>query len=222
MTLYLQWWWSYPETKIMDELFFNSLDKSKKILYIPTAMVWGYSYEDCYNYISNIIKSLWLTITIESVPNLDKLINVDFSQYGGIYIWWGNTFKLLHEIKKNGIDKKITDFLRAWWSVCWGSAWAIIFWNDIDVSEDADIIGDKNTNWLNLVKWATLWCHYKVSQKNEIVEYISSHSGVVIALKEKAWLLIEKESIKSVWEDVVVVYIKDKIMTFNRWDILKI
>jgi hypothetical protein len=42
----------------MDMLFFQSLNPSKKLLYIPTAMVGGYSYAECYEYISYIIQEL--------------------------------------------------------------------------------------------------------------------------------------------------------------------
>lgn len=222
MVLYLQWWGSYPETKEMDKIFFLSLDTSKKILYIPTAMVWGYTYEDCYNYILHITQSLWLSIEIASFPYLDELIDVDFSQYGWIYIWWGNTFKLLYEIQRNWMEKKIIDFLENWWLVCWWSAWSIIFWRNINTAADANILGLQNVLWLNMICWVSIWCHYTEEQEDQIKEYIKQSWIDVIALPETAGIKVNNNDIIVIGEGNVVWYKQSDRSVFWSGEHIKI
>jgi peptidase E len=221
MNLFLQWWGSYPDTKEMDKLFFLWLDTNKKLMYIPTAMIGWFTYEECFWYVSNIVRDLWLDIEIDMFPYLDKLSDVDFSSYSWIYIWWGNTFHLLNEIKLNWIDKKLFEFINNWWNVCWWSAWAIIFWKDINSASDANIVWMKDTVWFNMLSWATLWCHYRDDHKNEIMKYVYNHKNIVIALTEKAWLLVDENWIKCIWEDKITVYTKDDYIVYNPWDNLK-
>ena len=215
MTLFLQWWWSYPETKIMDVEFFTSLNASKKLLYIPTAMVGWFSYEECHEYIANIIKSLWLSIELETHPYLKDLKDTDFNGYSWIYIWGWNTFKLLYEIKKYWIDWKIRDFLKNWWKVCWWSAGAIIFWENINTAPDANIVWLKDVKWLCMMKGTSIWCHYTGEEEEEIKEYILHHSTNVIALSETTWLLIENNKIKTIGKWKVVYYSSSDKKTYD-------
>lgn len=220
MTLFLQGWWSYPKTEIMDRKFFLKLDKSRKLLYIPTAMVWWYTYDECYEYISNITKSLWVYIKIESYPYLDKLKEINIKEYSWVYIWWGNTFKLLHEIKKNWIDDKLINFLKEWWLVCWWSAWAIIFWKNINTSQDANIVSITDISGMNLVKWLSVRCHYREKQKEEIKEYVKYNNINIIALPETSGIEIENDLISIIWDWEVVLYGYDSVKIYKPWDIL--
>jgi len=218
MNLFLQWGWSYPDTKEMDKLFFEKLDPKKKLLYIPTAMLGWVTYEECFWYISNIVADLDVDIEIEMFPYLDELLDVDFSNYSGVYIWWGNTFNLLYEIRKNWIDAKILKFIKEGWLVCGWSAWAIIFWKDINSADDANIVWLKNIFWFDMLKWATLWCHYQDKQKKEIMKYVNYHKNSVIALSENSWLYVDETWIKCIWEDKVTVYTIKGCVAFNLWD----
>ena len=215
MTLFLQWWWSYPETKLMDIEFFTSLDSSKKLLYIPTAMVGWFSYEECHQYIANIIQSLWLSIELATYPYLNDLKDTDFNEYSWIYIWWWNTFKLLYEIKKYWIDYKIRNFLKNWWKVCWWSAGAIIFWENINTAPDANIVWLKDVEWLKMAKGTSIWCHYKEEEEAEIKEYILHHNMDVIALYETTWLIIENDKIKTIGEWKVIYYSSSNKKTYD-------
>lgn len=215
MALFLQGWWSYPETEIMDREFFKSVDASKELLYIPTAMVWWFSYEECHEYVASIIKSLWLNIKLVTYPYLKDLENADFGQYWWIYIWWWNTFKLLYEIKKYWIDRKIIDFLNNGWNVCWWSAWAIIFWENINTAPDANIVWLKDVQWLHMTKNTSIRCHYKERKEAEIKEYILNHNVDVIALYETTWLIIQNNSIKTVGDWKVVYYSSTNKKIYN-------
>lgn len=204
MVLYLQWWGSYPETKEMDQMFFSNLDRSKKLLYIPTAMIGSFSYEECYSYVSGIVASLWLSIQIEMISNLNELLDKDLWEYWWIYIGGGNTFRLLHEIKKNNLDLSFQKYLKEGWSICWWSAWAIVFWKNIDTSPDANIVNLKNTDGMNMVKWCAVWCHYKPKEDKQIIEYIKYHDCVVIALTETSGLKIMDNDIVSIGDGVIL------------------
>lgn len=206
MALFLQWWWSYPETEIMDRAFFTSLDPSKELLYIPTAMVGGFSYEECYEYVTGIIKALWLSIEVAMYPSLKDLEQSDFNQYGWIYIWWWNTFKLLSEMRNHWIDRKVIDFLQSGGNICGGSAWAIIFWENINTAPDANIVWLHNVQWFRMTRNTSIRCHYQEKKEQQIQEYISHHHVDVIALSETTGLIIQNNLIKTVGEWKVIYY----------------
>lgn len=218
MTLLLQWWWSYPETELMDKEFFLNLDTSKKLLYIPTAMIWSFTYEECYSYISGIVSALWISLVIDSCPDLDKLHDISISEYAWVYIWWGNTFKLLYEIRKSWVDKKLINFLNEWWLICWGSAWAILFGNNINTSPDANITNIKNVEWLNLVRNYSIRCHYQPKEEKQIVEYVKYHQCPVIALTERSGIKIVEDKIMSIGIDDVIVFSDHNKKIFRIWD----
>jgi dipeptidase E len=218
MVLFLQWWWSYSDTKIMDSGFFWSLDISKKLLYIPTAMIWSFTYEECYSYILNIIDDLGLSIEVEMISDLQELSDTDLSHYSWVYIWGGNTFRLLYEIKKTNLDIKILKYLKDGGVVCGWSAWAIIFWNNINTSPDANIVNIKNIEGLDLVKWYSVRCHYNPIEEKQILEYIKYHNVSVIALTEKSGIKIIDDKIVFIWDDSVV-FSKGKRKFFRAWDI---
>lgn len=195
----------------MDMLFFGALDPSKKLLYIPTAMVGHFSYEQCQQYIENIISSLWLSLEVEMHADLEALATKDLWVYSGIYIWWGNTFRLLYEIKRNGLDKKLIDFLDAWGHICWGSAGAILFGHDIDTAHDANIVGLRDSEALNQASWASFFCHYdEEDMREEIHMYVEYHKHPVIALPEVSGVEITSEWIKVIGDENVVVYTTGK------------
>jgi len=184
----------------MDEMFFKSLDPSKKLLYIPTAMVGGYSYDECYAYISHIVQSLWMSIEIDSYPYLDTLQDISGEVYSWIYIWWGNTFKLLYEIKKHELASPLVQFLRSGWPICWWSAGAIIFGNTIDTAPDANVVGLRDTKGMNLVHNMSIRCHYQDKAEEQIKEYLQHFNVPVIALRETSWLKIDRESMQIIGE----------------------
>lgn len=208
MNLFLQWWWSYPDTKKMDELFFSSMSGDKKMLYIPVAMVWGYTYEECFGYISWIAKDLWISREIVMCTDMYTLPDDLSAEYCGIYIWWGNTFKLLEQMRVSGAIDKIVSFMNDWWVVCWGSAWAIIFGKDIDTSPDMNIVWMHDTKGIDILGWFSLVCHYTWKEDKEIYVYGKYHGNDVIALQEKSGIHVYEWWIMVIGDDKAYMFTK--------------
>ena len=105
------------------------------------------------------------------------------------------------------------------WNVCWWSAWAIIFWKNINTASDANIVWLVDTQGLHMTKNTSIWCHYKERKEYEIKEYISNHHIDVIALYETTWLIIQNDSIKAVGDWNVVYYssTNKKIYNMNQF-----
>jgi len=220
MALFLQWGGSFPETRSMDNTFLKTINTSKKLLYIPTAMIGSFTYEECYAYLSGIIENLAPDLSIEMVDELEKLKNKDLFEYGGIYIWGGNTFRLLYLLRKYRIHERLVDYLNSNGSICWGSAGAIIFGENIHTSPDANITNLQDTTGLQQGKGHSFWCHYKEKHNQQIQEYVKYHDVPVIALPENAGLKIDKNKILSIWEGPVTLFQQNKKTSYKPWKIL--
>lgn len=170
-----------------------------------------FSYEQCQKYIENIISSLWLSLEVEMHADLGELTDKDLWAYGGIYIWWGNTYRLLYEVKKNGLDKELVAFLNWWGHICWWSAGAILFGHDIDTAHDANIVGLRDIGALNQASWASFFCHYdEEDMREEIHMYVEYHKYPVIALPEVGGVEITPAWIKVIGDENVIVYTTSK------------
>ena len=85
----------------------KEIDNNKPVLYIPLAMD-DYKYDDCYNWITNELREIDVPY-IEMIRSSKELSEKNLNNYSLLFFGGGNTFKLLHELKQNGIFDKITD-----------------------------------------------------------------------------------------------------------------
>lgn len=207
MTLMIQGGGSFPETELMDMIFFQSLDVSKPLLYIPLASTWSYTYEDGKKYIYNIAKTCGLNIKIEICHNFKEYLN-KLSDFSGVYIWWGNTYKLMLELAD--WKDSFQEYLRKWWKICWWSAWWIVFWKYINLAPDANLVWWKEFYWYNFLNWYSVLCHYNANQIYNARLFCTYMWWDVMCLPETAWLLVEENEIKVIWNQKILLISHEK------------
>ena len=88
-----------PAMKILEDI----MDHSKPILYVPLAMdEKEHPYDDCYNWFQDVISDMNIC-GVDMAKSYEELANFNLENYSSIFIGGGNTYKLLKEIKYNGI-----------------------------------------------------------------------------------------------------------------------
>lgn len=205
MKYFLQGGGSFPNSKAMDDLFFQNIPSEKKMLYIPIAMTGQFTFDQCLSYIEKLAGNYGFN-NIKMCTFLESLGDNDLEECGSIYIGGGNTFKLLNEIKKNNFDKQLIEFLKKGGVVCGGSAGAIIFGKEISTSADANIVKLQDTSGLNIVDGHSIWCHYNPIHDEEIKTYVDAFSTPVIALPENGGLYLEGGELKSMGQEEVYIF----------------
>ena len=179
---------------IIDGFFANSIDKMKKVVYIPIAMEKEvFTYNECYKWFTSTYKKYGIT-NIEMWDTLaNKKIDEDIA---AIFIGGGNTFKLLNEIKNTGFDYKLMEYISNGGIVYGGSAGAIIFGKSIEIASYADKndIGLENLNGLNLFDGKDIWCHY--SDDDEKI--VNNYKNELIVLYEEFGIVKNDKHIISI------------------------
>ena len=92
------------ESKLLDELFAQQIDKSKPLFYIPNAMK-DERYPGCLEWFKSMIGNVGIT-NFEMITDLKKYAR-EIPACSSIYIGGGNTTKLLSEIRSSVFEKYI-------------------------------------------------------------------------------------------------------------------
>ncbi|HXK52840.1 Type 1 glutamine amidotransferase-like domain-containing protein [Candidatus Nomurabacteria bacterium] len=187
--------------------FFDLLKNSRKVLYIPIAILSDkYTPEGCLSWFSGAFKNMG-DLDIEMVTRFED-IDSDLGKYAGIYIGGGNTYKLLHEMKKSGIDERLDTYKGV---VYGGSAGAIIFGKDISTAEHADInnVGLKDISGLNYLKGYNLWCHYK-EEDIPLIDRLVEKGQKIISIEEDSAIYINNTHIIQSIGNNVRIHIQGK------------
>lgn len=183
MTFVLSWWGDATQTQKLDNYFKSLFINWKKILYIPWAF-YPDRYLGCYEWITSIFGSdEWFEVCMVDEKNIST---VNYEQYDGMYIWWGNTYRLLHLIKQNWCDRIINYFALNKLLYGW-SAWALILTENISsCGGDINIYNTsyEDSKWINLTQWVNIFCHYKVKYMQLYKDFTKYHFWKHIALWE--------------------------------------
>lgn len=191
---------SKEDSILLDKLFIETINKEKEMIYLPIAMD-NESYDDCYQWILSVFepfhyKKITMWRSLEG-KNYD-----DIKESSSIYIGGGNTYKLLHEIRRTHFDDALLQYINAGGVIYGGSAGAIIMGSDIDTCKDNDS-NDYNiidTSGLNLFAGNSLWCHYEDKHDVSITRFVQTTELSVIAIPEKSGIYYEGTLIKSIGE----------------------
>lgn len=184
--------------------FYESLGSQKKVLYIPVAMDPNeHSWSSCFN---------WFNLAFSEIGNISinmltefRGLSFDFlSQYEGVYVGGGNTFKLLNIFKSCDFDQLLIQYINNGGIYYGGSAGAIIMGKTIDTATDYDTneVGLKDLNGLNLVDDYSIWPHY-ISDNKQIVTNWRKSNGKVICIGEDSALIINNQNHEFLGDNVV-------------------
>ncbi|EKD85847.1 MAG: hypothetical protein ACD_37C00596G0012 [uncultured bacterium] len=189
------------------KLFFDLLDGSKRVLYIPIAILSEkYTPEGCLSWFSNAFKNIGhLDITM-----LTKFedIGTSLNEYSGIYIGGGNTFKLLWEIKNSKFVKNVSEYEGV---IYGGSAGAIIFGKDISTADHADKndVNLKDIFSLDYLSGYNIWCHYNDSDSNHIQKLLEKGQKIISIGEDSAVYSNDGKKVKSIGANVRI-HIQEK------------
>lgn len=198
----------------LDKKFVASLDLSKPLLYIPIATNTAkYPYSGCIAWLSSVLGPLGVKeIIMWTEEDLKIKTKEDLSQFSGIYIGGGNTYKLLKELKEFGTLNILSTLAEEGMPIYGGSAGAIILAKTIIPAGflDENKVGLTDFSSLNLVHGFDIWCHYAPSQ-DEVVKKYMTDNGLekVIAIPETAGLYVTEKSIEAVGPANVKVFDTD-------------
>ena len=113
MNLILSGGGSGEQTKILDELFANLVDKTKPLLYLPIAIDTDkHPYAECLKWLKGTFEKLGINkYKMWTEEDLDKYKKININDYGGIYIGGGNTPYLLKTLKESGLLNWLKDIV---------------------------------------------------------------------------------------------------------------
>ncbi len=114
-----------------------------------------------------------------------------------IYVCGGNTFYLLEEVKKSGLDLDIIKMVRRGVFYIGASAGSIIVTPNIKIAEPWDLNDRslKDLNGLNLVNF-TIAPHYTKEEENTIKEIEGNIKIEIKRITDNEAILVNNESIK--------------------------
>lgn len=208
MKLYLSGGGSGRQNLFAYNSYFNSIDKSKPILYVPLAMVTE-EYDDCYEWFKSEIGNFGVT-NFEMIKSSKELSEKDLSKYNSIFIGGGNTYKLLQELQKNSNMKKIRNYLKNDGIIYGGSAGAIIFGKDIDCCRLVDSKLEGDTKGFDYLNGYSLLCHLSKSYLKLNEKYLKEYckENKVLFLPEEDVLLITDKNIKFIGDKKYCLFYK--------------
>lgn len=204
------------------KMWAEGLDERKSILYIPLAMQ-SDRYDGCLKWIIGELKDFKLKISM--VRSALELSLTDLTDFSGIFIGGGNTFKLLKGLKEQNMTNKIKDYLLSGGSIFGGSAGAIIFGKDIyscALVDDNSKIGLTDTSGLNYINNISLLCHYmsdyQESKKN--IEYLKRTftNDPIFYLSETHTIIVNEESIEILGQAEFCSIINGALIYFNKYN----
>ncbi len=183
----------------VDSLFVRSLPKKATILYLPHANA-----KQSDDYSPSI---QWLTATLNNVNHLGKSISIDtplnlelvesIDKYDAIYIGGGNTYRLMHILRKTGLDTRIKRYVQSGGRVYGGSAGAIIFGRTIASAKDARVGYESSPpDGLDLLGGLSLLCHY--NKDDSTLVSLESQDHPTICLYENSALYVNNSVITSI------------------------
>lgn len=197
MELYLSGGGSGEALYNIQREYFEKLDKSKSILYIPLAMEES-KYDSCKEWFIKEMK-IYNISKIEMITSAQKLSQKNLELYNSIYIGGGNTYKLLHELYKYNCFEKIRKYLYNGGKVYGGSAGAIIFGKNIDTCklDDQTQIEYTEREGMNLIEDYSLLCHLNEKNYKRNIDYLKEYSKIhkTIYLSEDSAIYINRDNI---------------------------
>lgn len=191
------------KTVIPNKLFESLIDAAKPILYIPLARDRGEdNYDSCKTWLTSELKDIKHG-EIVMLRSASEIADKNVSDFSGVFIGGGNTYKLLKELKESPAFEWLKNYLQTGGVIYGCSAGSIIFGHDIDscLYMDENEVALKDVNGLDSIFGFSFTAHY--TNKNEektkkATKYLTEYSKKtpVLALPEEDSLYINDDLVK--------------------------
>lgn len=187
------------DSRLLDEVFAAWIGAQGRLLYWPVALRGIRSFPSCLEWITATFAPLKVNqITMWTDLSEHQLSELD--EFDGVYIGGGNTFALLHELRKGGFERYLKECVRRGKAVYGGSAGAVVLGRDIRTVNylDRNEVGLVETNGLDLAEGHAIWVHYQPQDDSLVDTYVRQYQQPVIALSERSGIVIEQDSMRAV------------------------
>ena len=192
-----------PDSRPLDDRFAEWLGPQGRLLYLPVASGGkADGYAGHLAWITSVFRPLGVAdIRMWTEPESHTPAELD--DFSGVYIGGGNTFRLLHLLRRTGFDMVLRRYALAGGAVYGGSAGAIVLGADIASCErdDPNTVGLSGTRGLDLLGGHDVWCHFVPDQAAQVQAWADASGRPVYALTERAGLCVEGGEVRSAGSD---------------------
>lgn len=187
------------DSRLLDEEFATWIGPQGKLLYWPLALRGIRPFQSCLEWITATFAPLNIT-RITMWTALSEHQASELEEFDAVYIGGGNTFSLLAQLQESGFERYLKAYVQRGKPVYGGSAGAVVLGRDIRTVNhiDHNDIGLTETKGLNLAEGHAIWVHYRPQDDDQIGAYVRQYQQPVLAISERAGIVIEKEGMRTV------------------------
>jgi len=183
MALFLSGGGDPPLSIALDEAFAEAVS-DRLVIYLPTALAGTQLFDGAGAWFSDTYAPLGLA-NVEVWQNLDGRSLLGRGHLGGVYLGGGNTYLLLRELRRTGLDLELRELIDRGVHVYGGSAGAIVLGSDITTSDlggDERVDGLMDFAGLDVLSGWSVSCHYTRDHDSFLAGWVSdaSHSRVLL------------------------------------------
>lgn len=217
MVIFLSGGGSGEKSRKIDTEFISRINGDKPVLYIPLAR--DPPYDSCMDWITSNFKPLEFS-NFYMIDNPEKLKTVDLSEYSGIYIGGGNTYRLLRDLQSSGFLQTLKDYLARGGLFYGGSAGAIIVGADISTAGSENIYKLNDHKGLGFASGFSIYCHYTKVEEKKILDYCNSNLCNVLAIPEDAGIIIDGFKMQVIGPGSVTVFTNGDKRTLSQGSLI--
>jgi dipeptidase E len=187
------------DSHLLDEVFAAWIGTQGKLLYLPCAIRGIRPFESCWEWITATFAPLNITRITMWTDLCEHQVN-ELDEFDAVYLGGGNTFALLAELRKSGLENYLSEYARRGKAIYGGRAGAVVLGRDIRTANDLDRneVGLVETNGLELLGGHAIWVHYQPQDDSLIGACVRQYRQPVLALSERSGIVIEQEAMRSV------------------------
>jgi len=143
-------------------------------------------------------------ISVNLLTEFNGLKNDFLSQYDGIYVGGGNTFKLLKVFRDSGFDELLKTYIDNGGIYYGGSAGAIIMGKTIDTATafDHNDIALGDLSGLNLANGFSIWPHYDSSHEKMMTDWHNTN-GEVVGIGEDSAVVVNGTELENIGDNIL-------------------